>query len=141
LISNALWKGVRLKDLLEKAQVKTGAVYIVFGCADDYVVGIPLDRALLDGTILVYEMNGVPLPQEHGRPLRAIVPGLYGMKSVLHVKNNRLGIVKLLHLVNHIGEDRLLEAHPLHATLMYCRLFACIYESALRTIYPPFGQE
>ena len=81
LISNAVWKGVRLKDLLEKAQVKSGAVYVVFGCADSYDVGIPLERALLDGTILVYEMNGVPLPQEHGRPLRAIVPGLYGMMN------------------------------------------------------------
>ncbi len=79
LISNALWKGIRLKDLLEKAQVKSGAVYVVFRCADDYDVGIPMERALLDDTLLVYEMNGVPLPQEHGRPLRAIVPGLYGM--------------------------------------------------------------
>jgi DMSO/TMAO reductase YedYZ molybdopterin-dependent catalytic subunit len=81
LISNALWKGVRLKDLLEKAQVKPGAVYVVFGCADSYDVGIPLERALLDGTILVYEMNGAPLPPEHGRPLRVIVPGLYGMMN------------------------------------------------------------
>jgi DMSO/TMAO reductase YedYZ molybdopterin-dependent catalytic subunit len=81
LISNALWKGVRLKDLLEKAQIKPGAVYVVFACADGYDVGIPLERALLEGTILVYEMNGVPLPQGRGRPLRAIVPGLYGMMN------------------------------------------------------------
>ena len=81
LISNAVWKGVRLKDLLEKAQVRSGAVYVVFGCADGYDVGIPLERALLDGTILVHEMNGVPLPQEHGYPLRAIIPGLYGMMN------------------------------------------------------------
>jgi hypothetical protein len=40
-------------------------------------------------------------------------------KTVLHVSNNRLGIVKLLHLLNHIGENRLLEAHPLHATLVF----------------------
>jgi DMSO/TMAO reductase YedYZ molybdopterin-dependent catalytic subunit len=81
LISNALWKGVRLKDLLEKAQVKPEGVYVVFTCADGYDVGIPMERALLDGTILVYEMNGVPLPTEHGRPVRAIVPGLYGMMN------------------------------------------------------------
>lgn len=81
LISNALWKGVRLKDLLEKAQVKQGAVYVVFTCSDGYDVGIPMERALLDGTLLVYEMNGVPLPPEHGRPVRAIVPGLYGMMN------------------------------------------------------------
>ena len=81
LISNARWKGVRLKDLLEKAQVQSGAVYVVFTCADSYDVGIPIERALLDGTILAYEMNGVSLPQEHGYPLRAIVPGLYGMMN------------------------------------------------------------
>jgi DMSO/TMAO reductase YedYZ molybdopterin-dependent catalytic subunit len=81
LISNALWKGIGLKDLLGKAQVKPEAVYVVFTCADGYDVGIPMERALLDGTILVYEMNGVPLPMEHGRPVRAIVPGLYGMMN------------------------------------------------------------
>ena len=41
------------------------------------------------------------------------------MKTVLHVENNRLGIVKLLHLLDHIGEDKLQEAHPLHDKLVY----------------------
>jgi DMSO/TMAO reductase YedYZ molybdopterin-dependent catalytic subunit len=90
LISNALWKGVRLKDLLEKAQVKAEAVYVVFTCADSYDVGIPLERALLDGTILAYEMNRVPLPQEHGSPLRAIVPGLYGMMNAKWINQIQL---------------------------------------------------
>ena len=81
LISNARWKGVRLKDLLEKAQVQQGAVYAVFTCADGYDVGIPMERALVEGTLLAYEMNGATLPQEHGYPLRVIVPGLYGMMN------------------------------------------------------------
>ena len=81
LISNARWKGVRLKDLLEKAQIQSGAVYVVFTCTDGYDVGIPMDRALLDGTLLAYEMNGVPLPAEHGSPVRALVPGLFGMMN------------------------------------------------------------
>jgi DMSO/TMAO reductase YedYZ molybdopterin-dependent catalytic subunit len=81
LISTALWKGVKLKSILEKAQVKPEAVYIVFRCYDGYDVGIPLDRGLFEGTILAYEMNGVPLPTEHGFPLRVIVPGLYGMMN------------------------------------------------------------
>jgi DMSO/TMAO reductase YedYZ molybdopterin-dependent catalytic subunit len=59
----------------------SGAVYVVFTCADGYDVGIPMERALLEGTILAYEMNGVPLPTEHGRPVRALVPGLYGMMN------------------------------------------------------------
>lgn len=81
LISTANWKGVPLKSILEKAQVLPEAIYVVFRCYDGYDVGIPLDRGLMDGTILAYEMNGTPLPAEHGFPVRAIVPGLYGMMN------------------------------------------------------------
>lgn len=81
LISTALWKGVRLKDLLSRAQIGPGAKYIAFRCYDGYDVGIPLERGLLEGTILAYEMNLAPLTAEHGYPVRAIVPGLYGMMN------------------------------------------------------------
>ena len=77
LISTALWKGIRLRDLLDKAKVKPEAKYIAFRCSDGYDVGIPLERGLLDGTILAYDMNLAPLTSKHGYPLRAIVPGLY----------------------------------------------------------------
>jgi DMSO/TMAO reductase YedYZ molybdopterin-dependent catalytic subunit len=79
LISTALWKGVPLKIILEKAQVRSEATYIVFRCYDGYDVGIPLERA--EATILAYEMNTTTLPQAHGFPLRAVVPGLYGMMN------------------------------------------------------------
>ncbi|MGD1838135.1 MAG: molybdopterin-dependent oxidoreductase [Nitrososphaeraceae archaeon] len=81
LIGTALWKGVRLKDILEKAQVGQNAVYIVFRCSDGYDVGIPLNKGLMDGTILAYEMNKETLTNKHGFPVRAIVPGLYGMMN------------------------------------------------------------
>jgi DMSO/TMAO reductase YedYZ molybdopterin-dependent catalytic subunit len=81
LTSTALWKGVRLKDVLQKAQLKTGAKYIAFRCYDGYDVGIPLERGLLDGSILAYEMNLAPLTSEHGYPVRAIVPGFHGMMN------------------------------------------------------------
>jgi len=80
LISTAFWKGVLLKDVLEKARIKPEATYIVFRCHDGYDVGIPLERGL-EGTFLAYEMNGVALPADHGFPLRAIVPGIYGMMN------------------------------------------------------------
>lgn len=79
LISTALWKGVPLQSILFNAQLKPEAAYVVFKCYDGYDVGIPLERAL--ETILTYEMNGVPLPPEHGFPLRAVVPGIYGMMN------------------------------------------------------------
>ena len=82
LIGNALWRGVRLKDVLEKAGLKQGVVDIVLRASDDYTDSIPLDRGMADGTLLVYEMNGEPLTPEHGFPVRLLVPGIYGMKNV-----------------------------------------------------------
>lgn len=80
LIGTARWTGVRLRDLLERAGVKPGAVDVVFRCADDYTDSIPLAKALDPATLIAYEMNGEPLPVLHGFPARAIVPGIYGMK-------------------------------------------------------------
>lgn len=81
LMSTAKWRGVALKDLLNMAGTNPQADYVVFRCYDGYDVGIPIERAMQDGTILAYEMNGVTLPSEHGYPVRAIVPGLYGMMN------------------------------------------------------------
>jgi DMSO/TMAO reductase YedYZ molybdopterin-dependent catalytic subunit len=81
LTGTALWKGVPLKNILEKAKIVHGVKYIVFRCSDGYDVGIPLDKGLMDETILAYEMNLAPLTSKHGFPLRAIVPGLYGMMN------------------------------------------------------------
>src|SRR6266540_1570868 len=81
LISTALWKGVKLNQILEKAKVKPGSKYIAFRCSDGYDVGIPLEKGLMEGTILAYEMNMSTLTAKHGFPVRAIVPGLYGMMN------------------------------------------------------------
>lgn len=81
LISTALWKGVKLKDILDKAKIKPEAKYIAFRCFDGYDVGIPLKNGLMDGSILAYDMNLAPLSSKHGFPLRAIIPGLYGMMN------------------------------------------------------------
>ena len=81
LTGTALWKGVPLKDILQKAKIASSVKYIVFRCSDGYDVGIPLDKGLMEETILAYEMNLAPLTSKHGFPLRAIVPGLYGMMN------------------------------------------------------------
>ncbi len=81
LVSTALWKGVRLRDILAKAQIKPEVKYIVFRCYDGYDVGIPLESGLTEGTLLAYNMNNITLPNDHGFPLRAIVPGFYGMMN------------------------------------------------------------
>jgi DMSO/TMAO reductase YedYZ molybdopterin-dependent catalytic subunit len=81
LISNAIWKGVPLRNILEQAQIRPDAEYVVFRCFDGYDVGIPLEIALEDGTILAYDMNRATLNPAHGYPLRAIVPNIYGMMN------------------------------------------------------------
>ncbi|HEU5369871.1 MAG TPA: molybdopterin-dependent oxidoreductase, partial [Ktedonobacterales bacterium] len=80
LMSSAHWKGVRLQDLLERAGVKVGATKVAFHAADQYTDSIHLSKALDPMTLLVYQINGQPLPQPHGFPARMIVPGIYGMK-------------------------------------------------------------
>jgi DMSO/TMAO reductase YedYZ molybdopterin-dependent catalytic subunit len=80
-ISTAIWNGIRFKDLLDEVGVKPNAKYIVFRCADGYDVGIPLERGFQEGSILAHGMNGEALNAKHGYPVRAIIPGLYGMMN------------------------------------------------------------
>ncbi|MFQ5781201.1 MAG: molybdopterin-dependent oxidoreductase [Nitrospiria bacterium] len=82
LISNAVWKGVSLKDLLEETMPDSSVVDVAMFGEDDYSDSITLDRAMGFDVFLAYEMNGKQLPKEHGFPLRAVVPGIYGIKNV-----------------------------------------------------------
>jgi DMSO/TMAO reductase YedYZ molybdopterin-dependent catalytic subunit len=79
-MSNALWEGIPLRHLLQRAGVKPGATKVVFSAADNYSDSLHLTKALETTTLLALQMNGVALPQEHGFPARLLVPGLYGMK-------------------------------------------------------------
>ena len=83
LVGNALWRGVRLKDLLERAGVHSDATQIVGRAVDGFTVGFPTVWALADEreSLVAVAMNGEPLPAEHGYPARLIVPGLYGYVS------------------------------------------------------------
>src|SRR5438874_3116098 len=82
LISNAVWKGFPLRDILDRAVPLSGAARVRFHGVDNYTDTIPLDKALQPTTLLAYEMNGAELPDRHGYPLRLIVPGYFGEKHV-----------------------------------------------------------
>jgi len=82
LISNAVWKGLPLRDLLDQAGPLSNAVRVRLYGVDNYTDTIPLEKAMDPTTLLAYGMNGVPLPHRHGYPLRAIVPGYFGEKHV-----------------------------------------------------------
>jgi len=83
LVGNALWRGVRLKDLFEQAGVQDTASQVVGRSVDNFTVGFPLVHALADGreSMVAVAMNGEPLPANHGFPARLIVPGLFGYVS------------------------------------------------------------
>ena len=82
LISNAVWKGFPLRDVLDRAIPLSGASRVRFHGVDNYTDTIPLETALKPTTLLAYEMNGDELPDRHGYPLRLIVPGYFGEKHV-----------------------------------------------------------
>ena len=92
-VGNAAWSGIPLADLLKQAGPKSGAHTVVLHGADSgdgedipanthFARAIPLEKATDASTLLAYEMNGSPLPADHGFPLRALVGGWYGMDSV-----------------------------------------------------------
>ncbi len=82
LIGNALWSGVLLKDVLAQVRPSADADAVLATSKDGWTCGTPLSAMTDDRqAMLAYEMNGQPLPVEHGFPVRVVVPGLYGYVS------------------------------------------------------------
>jgi DMSO/TMAO reductase YedYZ molybdopterin-dependent catalytic subunit len=82
MVSHAEWAGAQLASLVESAQPKPGANSIRLSGADGFARTIPMTKAMDPDTLVAYGMNGEKLHAKHGLPLRAIVPGWYGMDSV-----------------------------------------------------------
>jgi DMSO/TMAO reductase YedYZ molybdopterin-dependent catalytic subunit len=88
-IGNAEWRGPRLKDVLARAGASSNAAFADFNGADvgvgktpDFIRSIPMRKLTHEATILALEMNGQPLPEIHGGPVRLIVPGWDGASWV-----------------------------------------------------------
>jgi DMSO/TMAO reductase YedYZ molybdopterin-dependent catalytic subunit len=82
LMSNAVWKGMTLRDLIDPASPLSDAARVRLHGVDNYTDTIPLEKALDPATLIAFEMNGGPLPHRHGYPARVVVPGYFGEKSV-----------------------------------------------------------
>lgn len=91
LISNALFTGTRLADVLNRAAVQPGASELIFRAADGYSDSLHLSQALNPDALIVYLINGEPLPPAHGFPARLLIPGLYGMKNGKWLSSLELG--------------------------------------------------
>ncbi|WP_246725332.1 molybdopterin-dependent oxidoreductase [Beijerinckia sp. L45] len=84
-MGNAKWTGVRLRDVLDKAGIKSGAVQVQFNGLDegvlpetpDFLKSLDIDHASDGEVMIAYQMNGAQLPMLNGFPLRLIVPGWY----------------------------------------------------------------
>ena len=90
-VGTSRWRGAPLRALMEECGIGEGALEVVFTALDRgtengveqvYARSLLLAEALGDDVVLAYEINGQPLPPQHGFPLRLVVPGWYGMASV-----------------------------------------------------------
>jgi sulfite oxidase len=105
-IGTAVWTGVSLADVLADAGIKPGAGHVEF-CGSDavqrggreigYGGSIPIARAAGSEVLLAWEMNGEPLASEHGYPLRVVVPGVIGARSVKWLESIHVRRTESLH--------------------------------------------
>jgi DMSO/TMAO reductase YedYZ molybdopterin-dependent catalytic subunit len=100
-VGTATWTGASLRDVLRTVEIPSGTVELLVRGADEgvpkdlgrrigYERSLPIDVALGDDILVAHLMEGLPIPREHGGPLRLIVPGWYGMASVKWLAEIRL---------------------------------------------------
>ncbi len=82
-VNGVHWRGVRFKDLLAAAKPLPGAHALQLVSAEKpYVDYLSLEQATLPDVMLAWQMDGKPLLQEHGAPVRVVIPDMYGYKNV-----------------------------------------------------------
>jgi DMSO/TMAO reductase YedYZ molybdopterin-dependent catalytic subunit len=97
-MGNARWSGVRLRDVLRRAGIRSDALEVVCDGADravlpatpDFTKSLPIERALDENTLIAFDMNGSPLPHWHGAPARLVVPGWTATYWIKHLVDLRI---------------------------------------------------
>ncbi len=75
------WRGVRVRDVLESCGLSAHATHVLQHAAYGYTTNTPLAEVLADNVSIAWEVDGEPLPPEHGGPVRLVLPRLYFWKS------------------------------------------------------------
>jgi DMSO/TMAO reductase YedYZ molybdopterin-dependent catalytic subunit len=91
LMSNGVWTGVRLADLVRVVNPQPTSAFVNFVCTDGYTEFMSMEQALDPNVILAYDLDGAPLPQKHGFPVRILRTGTYGMKNPKWVTGIQFG--------------------------------------------------
>jgi len=82
-VKNVHWGGVRISDIFDLVRpVPAAGAFQLVSAEKPYVDYLTINQVRLHDVMLAYEMNGKPLPREHGAPLRLIIPEMYGYKNV-----------------------------------------------------------
>src|SRR4030067_3719056 len=95
-VLNCKWEGIQFKQIIELAKPKPEAKFVTFHCADGYTTSLALDELSGDDVLLACGLNGQPLEEGTGFPLRLVVPEKYGYKSALWVVKIRFTVQKEL---------------------------------------------
>jgi len=78
---DTVWRGVKLKDLLDMAGIQSDATHVMGHAEYGYTANLPMDDALRDESMVVWEYEGEAIEPIHGGPVRLLVPNLYFWKS------------------------------------------------------------
>lgn len=78
---DTVWRGVRVRDLLEAAGLQKEGTHLMGHAEFGYTANIPLEDALLEKSLVVWEFDGQPIEPIHGGPVRLLIPNLYFWKS------------------------------------------------------------
>jgi DMSO/TMAO reductase YedYZ molybdopterin-dependent catalytic subunit len=86
-VTDVLWRGITIRELMEKADIDPTATHLVFHSGDKvYTDSLTIEEALRPDSMLAHEANEEPLPAVNGQPLRLVLPGSYGYKYVKWVE-------------------------------------------------------
>ncbi|MCB9896196.1 MAG: molybdopterin-dependent oxidoreductase [Planctomycetes bacterium] len=85
----AVWRGVRVSDIADRVKPTKRARHVIFEAAHGYTANIDIEEALKPNVLVAYQINGRPLVQAHGSPVRSLVPDRYFWKSAKYLTGIR----------------------------------------------------